>query len=410
MAMEQGSWQVPGGDREGGSFSVARDGSVQPSARSDLPWVVLDAEGNEVRSASAWLMDLYLTDYPASTLRSYAFDLLSWHRFLWAVGVPWQQATRAEVRDWVRWMRTTENVQRRRSGRGRPAPGTVNVLTGKPYLPEGLAPSTINHALSTLTSFYEFAVEGDLGPMVNPVPRTRADRERVFAHRSPALPRVYGPRAPYRQKEQVRIPRQLSDQLFEEFFTVLPSNRDRAIVATAVSSGARAGEMLSMRPVDMDVDELTISVIPKGSRHRSPVRASPDAFMWITLAMAEAPSAPQGPLWQTRTRVPRPLTYWALRQVLERANAALGSNITFHDLRHTYCYRLLENPELLIIEVQELMRHKRLASTEIYMRARMDDLVAKLVAHYARPPAAPPAPAVGYDRADMSVLFPGTFQ
>ncbi len=56
------------------------------------------------------------------------------------------------------------------------------------------------------------------------------------------------------------------------------------------------------------------------------------------------------------------------------------------------------------------MRHKRLASTEIYMRARMDDLVAKLVAHYARPPAAPPAPAVGYDRADMSVLFPGTFQ
>ena len=372
--------------------------------------MVLDADGNEVTAASAWLMDLYLTDYPPSTLRSYAFDLLSWYRFLWAVGVPWQQATRAEVRDWVRWMRTTENAQRRRSSRGRPPPGTVNVLTGKPYLPEGLAPSTINHALSTLTSFYDFAVESDLGPMVNPVPRTRADRERTFAHRSPALPRVYGPRAPYRQKEQVRVPRQLSDQLFEAFFTVLPCNRDRAIVSTAVSSGARAGEMLSMRPIDLNVDELTISVIGKGSRHRGPVRTSPDAFMWITLAMTEAPSAPEAPLWQTRTRVPRPLTYWALRQVLERANAALGSNITFHDLRHTYCYRLLENPELLITEVQELMRHKRLASTEIYMRARMDDLVAKLVAHYARPPAPPPAPAVGYDPTDMSILFPGTFE
>lgn len=179
MSRIEGEHGPAGGDREGCDFTVTRVGSVQPSVRSDLPWVVLDAGGKEVPSASAWLMDLYLSDYPASTLRSYAFDLLSWHRFVWAVDVPWQQATRAEVRDWVRWMRTCENPQRRRSGRGRPPAGTVNEGTGKPYLPEGRAASTINHALSTLPSFYEFAVETDLGPMVNPVPRTRADRERT---------------------------------------------------------------------------------------------------------------------------------------------------------------------------------------------------------------------------------------
>jgi hypothetical protein len=34
-----------------------------------------------------------------ATLRSYAYDLLSWLRFLNAVEVAWTQATRWEVRD-----------------------------------------------------------------------------------------------------------------------------------------------------------------------------------------------------------------------------------------------------------------------------------------------------------------------
>lgn len=81
-----------------------------------------------------------------------------------------------------------------------------------------------------------------------------------------------------------------------------------------------------------------------------------------------------------------------------------------HDLRHTYCHRLLQDPNLLITDVQELMRHKQLATTQTYMRARMDELVMKLQAHYARPPAPPPAPAAGYSSADLNVLFPGAFE
>jgi len=149
--------------------------------------------------------------------------------------------------------------------------------------------ATINHALSTVSGFYDYAVEVGLGPLVNPVPRSRADRERAFAHRSHDVPEHRGPRAPYRQKTQMRIPRQLPDELFSELFARLPSNRDRAIIATAVSSGARASELLSMRPVDVHCGEQTIDVIPKCGRHRTPVRASPDAFMWLTLHLAEHP-------------------------------------------------------------------------------------------------------------------------
>lgn len=389
-------------------------GCVAVTDRAALPWVLLDADGSEVVSVSSWLTDLHASDYATSTLRSYAYDLLGWHRFLAAVDVPWRQATRSEVRDWVLWLRHSPNAQRVRRNvpgtTGRPAAGSVNTRTGKPYLPDGHAPASINHRLAVLSGFYDYAIESDLGPIVNPVPRSRKDRTREFAHRNPMLEPIRGPRAPYRQKAPSRSPRQLPDELFNEFFARLPSNRDRAIIATAVSSGARAGELLSMRPVDLHMGEQTIDVIPKGARTRSPVRASPDAFMWLTVHLAEySPGSPTEALWRTSIGPSRPLSYWALRQMLERANTGMGSNITFHDLRHTYCYRLLQDPNMLITDVQELMRHKQLTTTQVYARARMDELVTKLQAHYARPPTPPPAPAVGYAREDMTVLFPGAF-
>lgn len=404
------------GPRDLVGLVVPRLGAVSTSPRTDRPWVLLDADGSEVESVSEWLTDLLASDYAVSTLRSYAYDLLGWHRFLWAIDVSWRQVTRWEIRDWVRWLRIAPNEQRRRSSAaemkdGRPAAGSVNLRTGKPYLHGGHAPASINHRLAVLSGFYDYAVESGMGPLVNPVPRVPIDRQRVFSRRAVPGSAHTGPRAAYRQRQSIRAPRQLTDELFNEFFAQLPSDRDRALVATAVSSGARASELLSMRRVDLHADELSIDVVPKGGRDRAPVRASPDAFMWMSLHLAERPVfSPLDPVWMTIRGTPRPLTYWAMRQVLERANCTLGSNITFHDLRHTYCYRLTSDPNMLITDIQELMRHRSLATTQVYIRARMDDLIAKLQEHYARPPTPPPAPAVGYDPAAMAVLFPGAFE
>lgn len=80
-----------------------------------LPWRLVDAAGVDVDFATRWLADLRASDYSPATLRSYAFDLLSWLRFLVAVEVRWTQATRWEVRDWVRWHQVRRNGQRRRS-------------------------------------------------------------------------------------------------------------------------------------------------------------------------------------------------------------------------------------------------------------------------------------------------------
>jgi len=387
-------------------------GRVQATGRPKQAWAVLDADGVEIDAVSQWLTELAASDYSPGTLRSYAYDLLAWYRLLDAMHVGWTGATRADVRDVVRWYRMADNPQRRRSGTGqpgrRPPAGSVNPRTAKPYLRNEYAPATIDHLLSVVSEFYEFAVATGLGPLSNPVPRSPTRRTRELRTRQGPMEAPQPQRrARYRQKREQRAPRAISDELFNEFFAQLPTVRDRAIVSTSVSSGARAAEMLSMRPCGVQVDSHTVEVIGKGRREYQPVRTSPDSLMWISLYLADRPSGfgPADPLWLTLRGQPRPMTYWSLRQVLERANTALGTNITFHDLRHTYAYRLATDPSLLITDVQELMRHASLSTTQVYLRTRTEDLVERLLAHYARPPAPPPRPAAGYDPADLAVLF-----
>ena len=48
----------------------------------------------------------------------------------------------------------------------------------------------------------------------------------------------------YRPGVPSRIPRSVSDEEFNDIFARLPSHRDRALVASYVSTGARASELL----------------------------------------------------------------------------------------------------------------------------------------------------------------------
>ena len=49
-------------------------------------------------AATVFFRDLLAAGRAESTVRSYGMDLLRWFRFLRAVRVPWDQATRAEAR------------------------------------------------------------------------------------------------------------------------------------------------------------------------------------------------------------------------------------------------------------------------------------------------------------------------
>jgi site-specific recombinase XerD len=166
-----------------------------------------------------------------------------------------------------------------------------------------------------------------------------------------------------------RIPRSIPDEEFNQIFARLPSHRDRALVAFCVSTGARASELLSARQGGVDPGRQLISVVRKGSRAIQELPASTDAFVWLRLYQVEMDELivkGRGcPLWWTLRRPARPLTYHAAHRMFERVSAAAGSSATLHALRHTAAFRMAEDPALPLTDVQFVLGHAQLATTQI---------------------------------------------
>jgi site-specific recombinase XerD len=385
--------------------TAGRLGRVEEHARG-LRWRVVFPD-TEHAVASSFLRELAASDCSPATLRSYAFALLRWFRFLHDRFVAWERAERVDVRAFVEFLRETPNPQRLRRRPDAPVPGSVNPRTGKPVPGRHYAGRTINHQLTVLFGFYEHACGWDAGPLMNPVPAQRGrDGGRLFAHHNPMEDFVLHRRATYRQKAPQAVWRAIPDDAADKLFAELRCNRDRALVSFWLTSGARASELLGLRHGDIDVGGRTITVVSKGSRLREAIPASVDSFVWLALYLAESPPAAEGgPVWWTRQRSPRPLNYHAARAVLLRANSRLGTNWTLHDFRHTAAQRLLADPAFTLVDVQTILRHASVTTTQIYTRPRLEDLVGKVLEHYGRP--ASPAPSLdpGYDASDVMELL-----
>ena len=86
------------------SLVVPRAGFLQATGGPWDPYRLVDPSGEVVGPVAVYLRDLQAAGRTAATQRSYGMDLLRWFRFCWATGVPWDQATRSEARDFCRWI------------------------------------------------------------------------------------------------------------------------------------------------------------------------------------------------------------------------------------------------------------------------------------------------------------------
>lgn len=359
--------------RDVGGLTVAALGRVE---RVDgLPGVALiDAAGETIPAVAGYLNSVLASGASPGSVRSYALALLRWWRFLAAVDIGWTRATRVEVRDFVLWMRFA----------AKPGTGGATSRAGRAGDRAGYAPTTINHNLAVLRSFYADRMLAGDGPVVNPVPESVGrGGQRLGAHHSPMAPPERHRRAPLRQKVPARLPRSLPDRLFDALFAAVRCDRDRALLAFYISTGARASELLGVTVDFVDVGSQRIGVHRKGSGALQWLPASPDAFVWLRLYQQRQPRpADERALWLTRRAPHRPLTYPAMRRVLQRANEVLGTRWTLHDLRHTAAYRMADDPRLSLTDVQWVLGHAQLATTQIYLRPREDELVARVLDHH----------------------------
>jgi site-specific recombinase XerD len=413
---------IESGEEEGRDLSalvVSRAGQLVPTGDDREPYHVVGPDGQVAEPVSVFLRDLLASGKSAATLRSYAVDLLRWWRFLDAVDVAWDRAARAEARDFSCWIQLTvrQRVQtsRPRAARwsSRPA-GAPNPVTGKLSPGDGYAPSTVAHSETVLRRFYDFHRDAGSGPVLNPFPLDASRRgRRAHAHRSPMDEWKPERTGRYRPAVPKRIPRAIPDDWFNRLFAALGSDRDRALVAFWISTGARAAELLGMRQCDVHPGEQLISVVRKGSRAVQQLPASADAFVWHRLYQQEllragVPRGRKQPAWWTLRRPYRPLTYHGAHRMFERVNASLGADWTLHDLRHSAASRMARDGQLSLTDVQWVLGHAHLTTTELYLTPSKDEVIEGVLAHHARQSRArqmPPQPAPGYDPQSLSVLF-----
>ena len=123
------------------------------------------------------------------------------------------------------------------------------------------------------------------------------------------------------------------------------------------------------------------------------------------------PKGRRQPLWWALRRPSRPLTYHAVHRMFERVNQKAGTAATLHALRHTAAYRMAQDPALPLTDVQFVLGHAQLTTTQVYLTPHKEDVIRRVLNHHAEQTRkaverARPVPAVGYRPETLDVLFP----
>jgi tyrosine recombinase XerC len=246
---------------------------------------------------------------------------------------------RADLEDFRRWT-------------GSSTPGEVTARDVRAYLAvlhtRGLDPVSVARKLAAIRSWFRFL------------------RRRGVVEANPAQ-QIRGPRLPRKLVSFLPIDETvaLMDAPDPEATT-----RDRAIIELLYASGLRVSELVGLDVRDVDLAEMTVRVLGKGSKER--IVPFGDAAAQALRGHLGARAS--GAVFLNR-RGGR-LTVRSVHTIVRRrARAArITRRVTPHTLRHTFATHLLDSGADLRM-IQELLGHSRLSTTQRYTHVGSDQLL-----------------------------------
>lgn len=222
-----------------------------------------------------------------------------------------------------------------------------------------LKPASINRYLVSVKRYFSWAVDAGL------VARDPAKAVKL-------VPRVVPP------------PRHLTDK--EESALVAAAEnygtpRDRTLIVVALHTGLRAEELCKLRPEHVKLGKRSghLTVYGKRGKYREVplnVTAREALREWMEIL-------PRGSPWLFPSRKaktngsgekePRPITVRGLGYAVKRyAELAKVEDVSCHDLRHRFGYRMAEKTALH--RLAQIMGHDSLDTTMVYVRGTQGDL------------------------------------
>lgn len=257
-----------------------------------------------------------LTDH---TLKSYCTYINAYLDYLTNIlhkspeDVSWE-----ELRDYIRWLQTSRNLSDR----------------------------TINCAISQLRFFTMYVLHKPWDDTQLPL--------RKFDEYLPFVP----------SKEETW-----------QFISTMPDLKPQTMVALMYSSGLRIGEVCSLRYEDIQRKNMRIHISHGKNRHDRYAVLSKYALDLLTRYWMEN-GKPRGYLFPKQRGDDRPIDTFFLSRHIHAHEERLGweRRITCHSFRHAFGTHLYENGTDLLT-IKNLMGHKSLASTMIYIHLASNSAV-----------------------------------
>jgi len=156
--------------------------------------------------------------------------------------------------------------------------------------------------------------------------------------------------------------------------------RDRAILALLYGTGIRASECATLRNGQVDLVQLTITVNGKGGHERS-IPLSPQLAEVLRLYVeARGPALPTAPFFRSRfgRLLSRTSIYERVRTWGQRSR--VGWRLSPHRLRHTFATHLVR-AGVGLVTIRDLLGHRLITSTQIYLHVTVDDLRSAAARH-----------------------------
>ncbi len=150
--------------------------------------------------------------------------------------------------------------------------------------------------------------------------------------------------------------------------------RDRAIIEMLYSCGLRVSEVTDIRLSDLFFGEGYIRVLGKGDKQRL-VPISPLARERVHLYLEQRDTQGNNEDRLFLNNRSRPLTRVMIFTLLKKATAAAGieKRVSPHTLRHSFATHLIEGGAS-IRQVQEMLGHESISTTEIYTHLNSEKL------------------------------------
>jgi len=177
-----------------------------------------------------------------------------------------------------------------------------------------------------------------------------------------------------RPKKDKKLPMVLSREEIKKILNAVSNIKHKAILTLMYSAGLRVGEVVKLKPEDIDSERKLIHIRgSKGRKDRYTILSDIALEILREYWKKEKPRKWLFPSWN----IDKHITTRTAQKIFKNAckKAGIKKDVTVHSLRHSFATHLLESG-IDLRYIQEILGHKSSKTTEIYTHVSTKNLSA----------------------------------